>query len=194
LPGKCVLRGHDGDIGSKEIADCAQLLSQRVRLIAAAVERFEIFGFSKTKPGDRREWVKWKADRMRALTALLSPLAANVPVCRKCKGSACAQGCLCVKLAHGSGMMGGGMMREGMMGRGMMMMSPVAMRIIFALMDADGDGTVSLQEFQTAHERIFEAMDANKDGVLTLEEIQSFMRGTSAPAQQPFTPPTPPRP
>jgi hypothetical protein len=89
----------------------------------------------------------------------------------------------------GRGMMGGGMMREGMMGRGMMgpMMSPLAMRIMFALMDADGDGTVSLQEFQTAHERIFKAMDANKDGVLSLEEIQSFMRGggTNQSAPQP---------
>jgi hypothetical protein len=95
----------------------------------------------------------------------------------------------------GRGMMGGGTMREGMMGRGMMgpMMSPLAMRMIFALMDSDGDGTVSLQEFQTAHERIFKAMDANKDGVLTLEEIQSFMRGTSTPAQQPSNPPTPQR-
>jgi Ca2+-binding EF-hand superfamily protein len=98
----------------------------------------------------------------------------------------------------GEGMMGHGMMHEGMMGRGMMgrgmmgpMMSPLAMRMIFALMDSDGDGTVSLQEFQTAHERIFKAMDANKDGVLTLEEIQGFMRGTSTRAQQPSNQPTP---
>jgi hypothetical protein len=76
------------------------------------------------------------------------------------------------------GMMGRGMMeRGGMMGRGMMA-PPVMMRIIFSLMDSDGDGTVSLQEFQAAHERIFKGMDANKDGVLTLEEIQAFMRGT----------------
>jgi hypothetical protein len=31
------------------------------------------------------------------------------------------------------------------------------MRFIFALMDSDGDGTVSLQEFQAAHEKIFKA-------------------------------------
>ena len=54
--------------------------------------------------------------------------------------------------------------------------------MLFALMDSDGDGSVSLQEFQAAHERIFKAMDANKDGVLTLEEIQAFMRGTRTPA------------
>jgi len=107
----------------------------------------------------------------------------------------------------GDGMMGrgmGGMMghgMEGMMGQGMMgrrmmgpMMSPLAMRMMFALMDSDSDGTVSLQEFQTAHERIFKAMDANKDGVLTLEEIQGFMRGTGTPPQQPSAPATPQRP
>jgi hypothetical protein len=96
----------------------------------------------------------------------------------------------------GSGMMGPGMMGPGMMGhRGMMgggMMGgdmmhgsgmgyrPMAgpmMRIIFALIDSDGDGTVSLQEFQAAHARIFKEMDANKDGVLTLEEIESFIAG-----------------
>jgi len=67
----------------------------------------------------------------------------------------------------------GGMMHPESMGHEMMM------RMLFALMDADGDGTVSLQEFQAAHERIFRAMDANKDGHLTLEEIQAFMHGTS---------------
>ena len=81
----------------------------------------------------------------------------------------------------GCGMMGrGGMMGGHMMGQG------VAMRFIFALMDSDGDGTISLLEFQAAHEKIFKAMDADKDGTLTLEEIQAFMRGTSksAPKEQ----------
>ena len=84
-------------------------------------------------------------------------------------------------------MMGRGMMGDGMMGGRMGhggMMSPLAMRIIFILMDTDGDGTVSLQEFQVAHERIFKAMDADKDGTVSLEEFQAFMHGTGQPAQR----------
>jgi hypothetical protein len=95
------------------------------------------------------------------------------------------------------GMMGGGMMDRGMMGRGYgyhdgnrggmrpgMWGPPMMMRMIFSLMDADGDGKLSLQEFQAAHERIFKAMDANKDGFVTLEEMQDFIRGTSRPASK----------
>ena len=43
----------------------------------------------------------------------------------------------CAMMGRGGMMSGSGMMRQG-----------AAMRIIFALMDGDGDGTVSLQEFQ----------------------------------------------
>jgi Ca2+-binding EF-hand superfamily protein len=57
-------------------------------------------------------------------------------------------------------------------------MAPFVMRIIFALMDSDGDGTISLQEFQAAHERIFKAMDTDKDGTVSFEEMQNFMQGT----------------
>src|SRR6516225_10448677 len=59
----------------------------------------------------------------------------------------------------------GGMMGHRMMGQGRG--HGMAMRIIFSLMDADGDGTVSLQEWQAAHERIFKAMDADHDGTVT---------------------------
>jgi hypothetical protein len=83
-----------------------------------------------------------------------------------------------------SGMMGHEMMRRGMMGGGMMG-QPVMMRMIFSLMDSDGDGTISLPEFQAAHERIFRGMDSNKDGRLTLEEIQAFMQGNRTPVRQP---------
>ena len=82
------------------------------------------------------------------------------------------------------GHMGGpdGHMCGGMMGHGMM--SPGMYRMMFALMDTDGDGTLSLEEFQAAHAKIFKAMDANKDGKLTLEEIEMFMRGGSPASNQ----------
>jgi len=80
---------------------------------------------------------------------------------------------------HHPGMMG--MMERGyghhgwFQGRGAM--SPTMMHIIFSLMDADGDGKLTLQEWQAAHERIFKAMDTDHDGTVTLEEMQVFMRG-----------------
>jgi hypothetical protein len=73
------------------------------------------------------------------------------------------------------GMMEHGMMRQGHMDPGMM--GPAMMRMMLVLMDTDGDGTVSLSEFQTAHERIFKALDANKDGRLTVQEVQAFFQG-----------------
>jgi hypothetical protein len=84
---------------------------------------------------------------------------------------------------HPTGQEGAGTSGQaGMMGCGMMggaaMGPPVMMRMIFSLMDSDGDGTISLQEFQAAHERIFKGMDSNKDGRLTPEEMQAFMQGT----------------
>jgi Ca2+-binding EF-hand superfamily protein len=80
-----------------------------------------------------------------------------------------------------AGTMGqGGMMGRGMMGGHMTgaMGPPVMFRMMFALMDADSDGTISLQEFQAAHEKIFKAMDSNKDGKLSPEEVQAFMHET----------------
>ena len=82
----------------------------------------------------------------------------------------------------GRGMMGGHI-AGGMMGGGAMG-PPIMFRMMFALIDADSDGTISLQEFQTAHERIFKAMDSNRDGKLTQEEMQAFMHGTRRPMPQ----------
>jgi hypothetical protein len=88
-------------------------------------------------------------------------------------------------MGQGGGMMGRGMMGGDMMGGtasgAAMGPPPMVLRIIFALVDSDGDGTISLPEFQAAHERIFKAMDSNKDGKLTQEEMQAFMHGRSAP-------------
>jgi len=98
-------------------------------------------------------------------------------------------------MGGGSGMMGGamgtvggGMMCGHMGGSGMMggmyaehRRGPrVLMRMIFSLMDADGDGSISLQEFQAAHERIFKGIDQNKDGRVTMEEMRIFMGAAPA--------------
>jgi Ca2+-binding EF-hand superfamily protein len=76
------------------------------------------------------------------------------------------------------GMMGQRGPRMGMMGHGGMM------RAMFAIMDADGDGALSREEFQEAHDRIFNHMDADGDGRVTLEEIQGFMHAAPTPVQQ----------
>ena len=70
------------------------------------------------------------------------------------------------------GMVRGGMMKQGLRGGALL-----PLRIIFALMDSDGDGTISLQEFQAAHEKIFKAMDRDKDGTVSFEEMLNFMHG-----------------
>jgi EF hand len=57
------------------------------------------------------------------------------------------------------------------------MMSPAMMQMMLALMDMDGDGAISLSEFQAAHERIFKTMEADKDGRLTIREMQVFLQG-----------------
>jgi hypothetical protein len=71
----------------------------------------------------------------------------------------------------GSGMMGPGMAGGGAMGRGGMM------RIVFAVMDANGDGALSLEEIQEAHARIFKGVDADNDGKVTLDELREFFHG-----------------
>ena len=75
---------------------------------------------------------------------------------------------------HGGMGMGRGMMGRGMghgMGHGTMM------QVVFAMMDADGNGTLSLQEVQDAHARIFAHMDDDDDGEVTKREIRTFFKG-----------------
>src|SRR4029450_2862684 len=81
------------------------------------------------------------------------------------------------------GHMGGGMMGHGTMGHGMkgpgMMGHGMCNRSMVAPMDTDGDGPLSVEEFQTAHAKIFKAIDATKDEQLTPEEMEMFMSGGS---------------
>jgi len=80
----------------------------------------------------------------------------------------------------GQGMMGQGMMREMMQSRmsgGMPMQGPhLHLKIMFAIVDTDGDGTLAFEEEVAVHKRIFDKVDANKDGKVTIEEIQTFFR------------------
>ncbi len=74
----------------------------------------------------------------------------------------------------GQGMMGGmpmGRMRGQMAG-----MHGHGMRIMFAIVDANGDGALSFDEVMIIHKRIFDQVDANKDSKVTPEEMQAFMR------------------
>nr|WP_319516855.1 EF-hand domain-containing protein [uncultured Cohaesibacter sp.] len=67
------------------------------------------------------------------------------------------------------GMMGSPMMAQSMMSQGMMM-NPDMMIV---MLDTDGDGSLSLKEFQSMHERMFAFMDKNKDGQLEASEFAS---------------------
>jgi len=48
--------------------------------------------------------------------------------------------------------------------------------MIFAVVDANGDGALSFDEIMAVHKRVFDAMDAKKDEKVTPEEMQSFMQ------------------
>ena len=74
-----------------------------------------------------------------------------------------------------SGMMGAGMMQPHMMGHGMMDRPGHMMKIMFAVADVNGDGTLSFEEVTAIHKRIFDRVNMNKDGKVTPEEARAFM-------------------
>ena len=76
----------------------------------------------------------------------------------------------------GRGMMQHHMMGEEMMGQDMMGRPGLRMKIMFAIVDANGDGALSFEEVATIHKRIFDRVDVNKDGKVTPEEIRSFLQ------------------
>ncbi|KAA3452191.1 hypothetical protein C7I87_02980 [Mesorhizobium sp. SARCC-RB16n] len=57
------------------------------------------------------------------------------------------------------------------------MMHGAAMRMMFAIVDANGDGSVSQSEIEDFVDRIFNAIDENGDGRVDMEEIQTFFHG-----------------
>ncbi|RWO16114.1 MAG: EF-hand domain-containing protein [Mesorhizobium sp.] len=57
------------------------------------------------------------------------------------------------------------------------MMHGARMRMMFAIVDADGDGALSQTEVQDFIGRIFNAVDENGDDSVDREEIRSFFRG-----------------
>ncbi|MDX8454915.1 EF-hand domain-containing protein [Mesorhizobium sp. VK9D] len=68
-------------------------------------------------------------------------------------------------------------MTGGRSGMGARMMHGAKMRIMFAIVDADGDGALSQSEVQDFIGRIFNAVDENGDDSVDMEEIQSFFHG-----------------
>jgi Ca2+-binding EF-hand superfamily protein len=55
--------------------------------------------------------------------------------------------------------------------------------MIIAMMDSDGDGALSLEEFQAVHARIFKVFDANSDGKVMVDELRNAFQGAPSPAQ-----------
>ncbi len=59
------------------------------------------------------------------------------------------------------------------------MMRHAGMRLMFDLLDTDGDGSLSKDEVQGAVGRMFSSIDENGDGKIDRDEIQSFMHGSN---------------
>ncbi|MBZ9775479.1 hypothetical protein [Mesorhizobium sp. CO1-1-8] len=59
------------------------------------------------------------------------------------------------------------------------MMWGTGMRLMFGLLDTNGDGSLSEGEVQGAVGRILSSIDENDDGKIDLDETQSYMHGSS---------------
>ncbi|MCP9228740.1 EF-hand domain-containing protein [Mesorhizobium sp. LMG 17147] len=70
---------------------------------------------------------------------------------------------------------------RGGMGRGM---HGARMRMMFAIVDADGDGALSQSEVQDFVGRIFNAVDEDGDGSVDMQEIRSFFHGGGVEDQE----------
>ncbi|MER8770370.1 EF-hand domain-containing protein [Mesorhizobium sp. M0960] len=70
---------------------------------------------------------------------------------------------------------------RGGIGRGM---HGARMRMMFAIVDADGDGALSQSEVQDFVGRIFNAVDEDGDGSVDMQEIRSFFHGAGAEDQE----------
>jgi hypothetical protein len=64
------------------------------------------------------------------------------------------------------------------------MMRGAGMRLMFAFLDTNGDGSLSENEVQDAVGRIFSAIDQNGDGKVDMDEIQSFLHGSGGEDMQ----------
>lgn len=62
-----------------------------------------------------------------------------------------------------------------MMGRRAGMSLPM-LKILFAIIDTNEDGSISFDEVTAATKRIFDAIDTDRDGKITLDELEAFMR------------------
>jgi len=82
----------------------------------------------------------------------------------------------------------GGPMRDGHEGPGegmrSAMMHGAGMRMMFAIVDADGDRAVSLAEIQDFHSRIFKAVDENGDGKVEMTETEVFFHGSDDASEE----------
>lgn len=62
-----------------------------------------------------------------------------------------------------------------MWGGGMPMHSAMMPMMMMAMMDTDGNGSISFEEVEAVHRRVFNLIDTDKNGQLSQEEIQTVI-------------------